>query len=232
MFAADNDVAAAVFAGLGVIFGVMLGQLVVAGWGDYQAARMASFREAAALRNIVRLAHKFGSAQRQTILRAVDNYVRAVLDDEWAMRPNGQMPGHRAEQAIHDLFHLYAEVDMGSERDSPYLQASVSKLEDLSDARAERLASHRSGLPAFMWSVLVVEAAIVIGFVLVLEVEGMLTHAMLTFVLTLAVILLLGLVWVLDNPFRWPARISPSDFVDVLRLVQHEMELEDQSRSG
>jgi hypothetical protein len=219
-----GDAATAVFGGLGVIFGVMLAQLVVAGWDDYQSARIASFREAAALRNLVRLADGFTPAQRVRILTMTGDYARALIDEEWPNLQGGGELGEAAEDAIHHLFQFYAGVDMSSERGSPYLDLSIHKLGELSDARAERLASHRSQLPEFVWLVLAIEAALVIGFIGFFEAGDGAAHAALFAALTVAIVLLLGLIWALDHPFQHIARIGPDEFQDVLRLVRNELE--------
>ena len=226
VFDPEDEAVAAIFGGLGIIFGVMLAQLVVAGWGDYQAARIASFREAAALRNIVRLADGFLPAQRLRILTIAGVYVRALVDQEWHTLRRGGTLDERAENALHDLFQFYAEVDMSSERGSPYLDYSLDKLGALSDARAERLATHRSRLPGFVWGALVLETALLVGVVLLFEGGEGNDHLPLIGALALAIVLLLALIWVLDHPFLPIAGITPGDFEDVQRIIQLEFQRE------
>ena len=221
-----DEAVAAIFGGLGIIFGVMLAQLVVAGWADYQAARIASFREAAALRNVVRLADGFLPPQRMRILSLAGDYARALVDTEWpAMQRRNQL-SLQAEEAVHSLFQFYAEVDMSSRRGSPYLDLSLLKLGELSDARAERLASHRSQLPGFLWGVLGIETALVVVVVALFERGEGLAHGLVSGALIAAVGLLLALIWVLDHPFLPIAGITPTEFEDILRIVQHELDAE------
>jgi hypothetical protein len=217
------NIAEAVYAGLGIIFGVMVAQLVVAGWGDYQAARTATFREASALRNLARLTEGFTPSQRPAMLRAAEAYARAVVEDEWPRMQASQEIGPTGDEALHDLFGLYVSADINATLGPAYLAASINKLENLSDARAERLAALRSGLPGFVWGALVLQAVFFFCFVAFFNLETQSTHVGMVVALAATILLMLCLVLVLDNPF-WPRTgIGPEDFRDVIALIHQEL---------
>jgi predicted membrane chloride channel (bestrophin family) len=218
-----SNIAEAVYAGLGIIFGVMVAQLVVAGWDDYQAARNATFREASALRNLARLTEGITPSQRPAMLKAAEAYARAVVEDEWPRMQASEEIGPTGDEALHDLFGLYVTAEMNAALGPAYLAASINKLENLSDARAERLAALRSGLPGFVWAALVVQATLFFCFVAFFNLESHSTHIGMVVALALTILLMLGLVLVLDNPF-WPRTgIGGEDFRDVIALIRQEI---------
>ena len=68
------------YAALGVVYGVMLAQLVIAAWSDYEEVRRPPFREAAALMDLIRLAQGFrNEADRRAIWNAVADYADTVV---------------------------------------------------------------------------------------------------------------------------------------------------------
>jgi hypothetical protein len=218
-----TNIAEAVYAGLGIIFGVMVAQLVVAGWDDYQAARTATFREASALRNLARLTEGLTPSQRPAMLIAAEAYAHAVVEDEWPRMQASHEIGPMGDEALHDLFGLYVTAEMNAALGPAYLTASINKLENLSDARAERLAALRSGLPGFVWGALVVQAMLFFCFVAFFNLETRWTHIGMVVALALTILLMLGLVLILDNPF-WPRTgISAEDFQDVIALIRQEL---------
>lgn len=209
-------VASAVYAALAVVYGVILGQLVVAAWDDFEDARAAEIDEAAALFDLIRLAEAFPDPERGRLQQAALAYGGAVVADEWPAMARGEAPSATAAAAIDDLYRRYtalAATPIGAL--APYA-ASLTDLNELDDARGARLLASRRHLPELMWAVLMVGGVLTVGFAYLFGVADRRLHALMVAALAAVIALLLVLVAELDSPFRGLAQISPDGFTRVL----------------
>jgi hypothetical protein len=220
----DTGVAAAVYAALGVVYGVMLAQLVIVAWSDYEAVQAATFREAAALMDLIRLAEGLrDDADRQAIWQAVAAYAGTVVAVEWPAMARGIEPSPAGEEGIDQLYRHYAKVARGPDHGSTFLDASLSELDDVEDARGVRRRAVRWHLHRVLWAALNFEGVLIVGFVAFFGVTDIAIHEAVVVVLVLAVLVLLALVWCLDHPFQGPAGIAPDDFQAVQELAQRAL---------
>src|SRR5919112_4478843 len=80
-----NDVAGFVYAGVGVVYAVLLALVVIAVWEQYQRARETVETEANALAEIAWLAHRLPESERHQLQEQARSYAREVVDQEWPL---------------------------------------------------------------------------------------------------------------------------------------------------
>jgi hypothetical protein len=84
-----------------------------------------------------------------------------------------------------------------------------------------------------LWSGILVEGEIIVGFVWFFsDVANGTDHLPLILVLGFAVLALLVIVWCLDNPFRGPARLARVDFERARNLAGEKLQPVRASRFG
>jgi len=209
-------VAGAVYATIAVVYGVILGQLVVAAWDDFEDARGAEIAEAGSLFDLIRLAEAFPAPQRGELQEAALAYGRAVVDREWPAMARGEAPDPAAAAAIDDLYRRYARLAGGPVGGLAPYAASLDELDEMDDARGERILASERGLPGLMWGVLVAGGVLTVGFTYLFGVQNRISHAVMVGALAAIVALLLALVANLDSPFRDPIGLRPAGFERVL----------------
>jgi Protein of unknown function (DUF4239) len=126
----DTDAVSAIYAAVGVVYGVILAQLVVIGWGDYQDANTATFREAAALVDLFHSAEAFDEAVQTEIKAKAAEYARVVSYQEWPAMQRGGEVGIRGKEILHNLFQLYVDADQNSSCGDAFLSASLEQLDE------------------------------------------------------------------------------------------------------
>ena len=215
----QTDVVSAVYAALGVVYGVILGGVVVAAWNDYQAAEAATEAESAALVNLLRLSYPFPAPAQAQVRDAVVAYADAVIRDEWPAMEQGHPPAASAVAAAENLYRLYGTLGLGPVGRIPTYDAALSGLDDLDDARGARLLAATQGLPLGFWLVLVVGGAVVVGFAYLFAVEDRTTHAVLVVALATTIVLFLILVRGLSEPYAEPLRIGTRGYTRVFDLA-------------
>lgn len=208
-----TDVVSAVYAAFGVVYGVLLAQVVLASWSDREDAKTAVFREADALSDLVRLSSGFVEDHKREIQQAVEKYADAVISG-WSEQTSDR-DGHQAgEEELLTLVSIYAHARPERVDSDAFLSASLDQLDALGDARGDRLMASRSSLPDTLWAVLIFQGVLIVGFSAVffnVSADSIGAHVGLVLVLALVMFLFAGLVWCLDHPFScWPA-IDPYD---------------------
>jgi hypothetical protein len=199
-----------------VVYGVILGQVVVAAWSDFQAADSAAVSEASSLVNLTRLADAFPEPARSTIRRDVVAYGHAVVNDEWPLMARRQAPSPRAATAMARLYRDYTAQSTGPIGQLQTFAQSMTELDGADDARGARLLASSHGLPDLLWAVLLAGGAVTIGFSYLFGVENGFVHHLMVAALAGVIALLLALAQALSTPFQAPLNISPDAYLQVM----------------
>jgi hypothetical protein len=215
-----TDVAAAMYAALGVVYGVILGQVVVAAWSDFQAADAAAVSEASSLVNLTRLADAFPEPARSTIRRDVVAYGRAVVDDEWPLMERQQAPSPIAAAAMAKLYRDYTAQSTGPIGQLQTFAQSMTELDEADDARGDRLLASSHGLPGLLWGVLLAGGVVTVGYSYLFGVKNGFVHHLMVAALAGVIALLLVLAQALSTPFQAPLNISPDTYLRVMERAE------------
>ena len=93
-----------VYAVIGVIYAVILAQVVIAAWEEYQEARAVADNEANAVLNLARLAQVWPEEDRLKVEDALSAYAEHVVDVEWPTMAPVSLMSHCTPSLIHDLW--------------------------------------------------------------------------------------------------------------------------------
>jgi hypothetical protein len=214
-------VAGIVYATLAVVYGVILGQVVIAAWGDYVDAQIAVENEANALINLHHLAVAWPPAEREATQQAVVAYARDVLTIEWPamqrgepiVRPGGYPP-------MRAIWAAYRSISDPAVRSSPEYATSLSELVNLQDARGLRFFVTEQPLPPLLWAALIAGAVITVAFSYLLAAESQIMQSMMLSALAGLIALLLYLVHTLEYPFLGGTGIDPEPFQVMLIVTE------------
>jgi hypothetical protein len=213
-----NDVVSYFFAGIGVFYGLALGLIAVATWEDYTQIDGVIGTEAAAVASLYRDLDGYPQPLRGRLESIMSDYVRLVIDKEW--------PAHKEGIALEDgdvlLDRLENEI-MGfepvREREKIVQGEVLRSLDTMQEQRRLRLQAVPTGLPASLWSVVLVGAALNIGLTYLFRVENLRLHATLVAIMATFIALLVFLTAAMDNPFRGEFSVSSDAFQAVLDHV-------------
>lgn len=208
--------AGAVYATLGVLYAVILGQIVVAAWDRYSAAESAVSDEVGALFSLIRLADALPPEEGEPLRQAAFAYGSAVIDIEWQAMAQRDAPSPQAAQALATMYRAYGKVAAGPDGANPIVAASLAELDSLDDARGNRLLASISSIPPLMWGVLIVGGVVTVTFTYLFSVSSRTVHLLMVAAVAGTLALLLALVEGLNEPFREPMAIAPEGFASIL----------------
>jgi Protein of unknown function (DUF4239) len=213
-----HDVAGYIYAGLAVLYAVLLAFLVIVVWQQFNATSTRVHNEADALSNLFRQAQVFPTPVQRAILDTVRTYARAVVEEEWpAMARGTESPA--ARQAHTNLWQTIQIVEPRSPAEGNWHATMLQSLTSVSDYRRDRLADNRTVLPSVLWIVLLSGGVINVGYTYLFGVENLSAHLIITTALTAMTALLLLVILILDHPFAGSVRVEPEPFVQLLQRM-------------
>jgi len=218
--ARHTDVAGYVYAVIGVIYAVILAQVVIAAWQEYQDARAVADAEANAVLNLARLAQVWPDQDRERVEYALSAYAQQVVDVEWSTMAHNQFDESVQTSYIHDLWQAVNEAGVRADDLDPVYAASLQQLDQLDEARRNRMLIGRERLPEAMTLTLAVGALVTVGFSYLFAIEDGWIQGLMTASLATLVALLLLLEYQLDTPYEGVSAIEPT----AMELVRTEIE--------
>jgi hypothetical protein len=207
----DNGTAAALHAFIGVLYAVALGLLVVSAQDDNADVRHAVSAEASATGNLFRVTTGLEPANRLRFRREIARYVRLVIADEWPATQHARVSAATWRAMDHLASEVYGFVPAGAQEERVYPQL-VSEMEEVLDARRERLYLGQQGVGAVTWTIILIGGLITIGFAAFFRMGSARAHLLLTGLAAAMFGLMLFLLLAMDHPLWGRVSIDPGPF--------------------
>ena len=213
-----NDIVSFVFAGIGVFYGLAMGLIAVATWEDFTDVDGLVGKEAAALAGLYRDLDGYPEPFRGQLEAMLRDYTRHVIEKDWPAHRRGETDEH-GSNLLDVLEDKIMAFEPSSEREKIVHADIIHSLDAVVELRRLRLQSVSTGLPASLWSVVLIGALLNIALSYLFWVENRKLHAILVSVLAIFIGLLIFLTAAMDNPFRGEFSVSPDAYQMVLDNV-------------
>jgi hypothetical protein len=205
---AHHDVAAVVFANLGVLYSVLLAFTVVNVQQRFDKIKETTQVEASYLNDLYRDAEVFQQEDKNKIRELLLAYSQNVIQIEWPQMSNGDILDHTNEY-LSKLWNVYYALDATTHKQEQWYAVSISKLNQLVNARLSRILGSRESLGSEMWAMLISGAIALAGFICFFGLESITSHLLMTAVLASTTGFLLFLIYSLDTVFSGNVSIPP-----------------------
>lgn len=208
----NNEIAGFKFATVGVIYAVILAFAIIAVWDKFNEAEALVLKEAGAAATLYRIAAADEPNARAT-RDALDNYLTAVLDDDWPKMAVSQ-EGREATKALDRLYA--AAIQLGESRRQAVGAEIMQELAAITEARRGRLHHAMGVVPSALWLMLVFGAVLTIGFTYFFGLENLKSQVTMTGGLASIVFLGLFVIVSYDHPFTGEVFVEPHPIKAVL----------------
>jgi hypothetical protein len=213
-----HDVAAACFAVVGGLYGIVLAFVLVSSWERFEQARECAEIEANAIADLYRhagaLSGPIGPALQSQALR----YATVVIEEEWpAMADRAQSP--HARQLFDDIWQTVLAFSSSDGKQLVVFQNTLGKLDDFSDARRDRLLYARVGLPEVVWAFLIASGVVTIAFSYFFGVRQAASQMLMTAALAATISAALVLIAEMQTPFSGAVRVGPYGFEQMMVVL-------------
>jgi hypothetical protein len=213
-----NDVVSYFFAGIGVFYGLALGLIAVATWENFTEVDAVVSTEAAAVASLYRDFDGYSPPTRERFERHLREYTTIVIDKEWPAHKRG-IAAEDGDAILETLENEVTNFEPKSEREK-LIQAEVLRsLDTVLEQRRLRLQAVTTGLPAALWSVVLLGALLNGLLTYLFWVENVRLHALLVAIMATFIALLIFLTAAMDNPFRGDFSVSSEAFETILNKV-------------
>jgi hypothetical protein len=217
--ARHTDVAGYVYAVLGVIYGVILAQVVVAAWDQYQTAETVANVEANAVLSMARLAQVLPEDDRTEVVAALRTYAQQVIAVEWPAMERGDLASPLHSPYVYPLWQAVLAASTRPGAVNAVSTELLQQLDVLGGARRGRVLLGDSGLPITMRLTLILGAVIIVGFSYLFVVDDTRLQAVITVSLSALVALLLILEFQLETPFQGVSELKPTAMEIVVQEI-------------
>ena len=217
-----HEVGHPVYLQIGVVFAVLLAFVFNGVWGEYNRAAQAINGECGALHGAAVLAHGLSDRQGQGIEQAILNYLKVVINVEWAAL-NRREESPEAVSAFQAIVEAAGRLNTTRPTDLTLQGQFLSLLAQAHAYRETRIFQAGQGLPRIIWAVLAFYSLVLVVFVLFAGVESWIGHLIFTEAGATSVVLLLILLRMLDYPFEGALTLSNADFVKTIERVSTTM---------
>ena len=222
-----NDVAGFIYAALGVIYAVLLALVVIAVWGEYDAANETVEQEANALAEIFWLGNRLPEPEGSHLQELCRSYAEEVAHKEWPLMEQGQAPLMTQVEETPAGWTLIDEIRANLQEFQPRTAAEaqlyaegLDQVQRLADARRMRLVAAEEGVPGVLWSVLIFGGIAAIGFTYLFGLENTWAHRLMVVTLAAVIGLVLFTIGAMEHPFSGGARIGTGAFDLILERFE------------
>jgi hypothetical protein len=220
-FIEHNEVAGFIIAVVGVLYAVLLGFLTVVVWEHYAQSEDRAQAETDAATDIWRFGRLLSAPQATRIRDDVDRYAVTVANDEWPKMGRGESSS-QAQQLIITLIADVAGIPLDGQQRSNLQNHLFDRVQVLADLRRQRINDSRSTVPQVIKLGLVIGACTVIGFLYLFGLENFRVQLLMTAATATIIGVLLGLIVLLDYPFRGDVSVSPERWLELHAAILRE----------
>ena len=223
----DGDRASGVFGVLATGFAVLLGLVVVLAFTSYDESRAGAETEALTLAQQYEVAHLLPAASGRRLAAELICYGRSVVHQEWPRMQDGTQTDAMNPWGV-ALFRTLRTIDPRTASEQAAYSKWLDQRLDREAARSARIHGAVGVIPAPLWLVLFVIAALIIGYMLFFADSGepAIVQATLIGTVVASMVLILLVIRFLDNPYRpGLGSLKPVAMERTLRILEQEQRI-------
>ena len=216
---AHHDVAGFLFNNLGVLYGVLLGFMVVNVQQRFDKIKESIHIEASYLAELYHNAEIFPEKNKHEIQSAVKSYGENVLNDEWDLMSKGIHSASTAK-SLKGIWKAHYDTDPATAKHRSWYSQSISDLNNLMKVRLLRLSESQSRLGAEMWSMLILGGIVMMTFTWFFQVKNLAFHIIMASLLAAITAFILFLIYSLDTAFSGEISVPREAIEQVLKSFE------------
>ena len=215
----SNEAINGYFAGVGVLYGLLLGLVAVAAWGNFENVDDIANKESAAIAALYRDVSILDQPAKQALQQELEKYTRHVKEVDWPAHQKGETTSDGS--LILSEFHRHlGNYHPQSIEQQILMTEAVSAFNNLIEIRRARLSAVNTGIPAVFWVTILLGTFFNIGLSFFFHVSSFRTHIVLTTIYAGFLGCAIFLVIALDHPFRGDFSVSPDAYVSLLEKLK------------
>ena len=210
-----HDVAGPIFSTLGVVYAVLLAFAIVIVWQNFNMTQNNVILEANYYGDIYRDSVGLPEPLRSQLTEEMDDYINAIIDDEWKLLAVGQR-SMIVQEKSDKIWKLYGNFEPKTDRERIIFAEILNRANTAGELRRQRIADASTGIHPVLWFVLLFGGIITISFTFFFGSENLGAQLIMTTLLAVLIVLILFTILIMDFPFSGDLNIPPDAFKLVL----------------
>jgi len=215
-----NDAVSGTVQAIGVFYGITVGLIAIGVWNTNSNASDLVSREAASISALFRDVSGYPSPLREELRGKVREYTVFVINEAWPAQRIGQ--GQQINRGTHILDDFQAKLysfQPANAAQTAIHSETLGAYNKLLEYRRLRIDAVGSGLSDVMWAVIWVGAAISIGIAYFFNIPDAKLHAILVFLMSAFLAMVLFMIVINDRPFFGAVSVSSDPYKLILERV-------------
>lgn len=207
------------FSGVGVFYGLLLGQIAVGAWQNADSVEDLVSREAATAAAFYRDISGLPEPQKSRLQSQVREYLHYVVEVAWPAHRNGDECFRGQAVFMTRMNKVLLGFVPANEAEKAVYNAAFVAFNKFIEAYRLRVDSVHSSLPVEMWVVVFFGGMLTIVVTFFFHLRDRRAHILLTGALAVFVGLMIFLIASLDNPFRGRDGVSSESYQRLLDIL-------------
>ena len=215
----DNDAVGWIFSAVLVIYAISIGLIAVATWSNATTASGIASQEASQIAALYRSLAGYPQPLRNDLTRSLVGYTQSIIQDAWPAQQRGQVT-EKGIEILLDFGRRILTFEPLTDGQCIVHTEALHAFNALVEFRRRRIEAASYAVPARLWAVVLIGAALSILASYVFNIRNMLVQALMTTLLTSMIALLVFFIATMDHPYRGTSAIGPQAYQIVLRDLQ------------
>jgi hypothetical protein len=213
--AQHNEIVSNFLSMSGVFYGITLGLIAVGTFENFKSVETIVNNEASSLAALYRDVNMLEDSEKIILKESLKKYTNYVVYSAWPSQQQGIVP--KGGTRLIDTFQMQlAHYQPKTDKDKIIYAEVFDQFNELIEKRRARLNSISGGLPASIWLVLVLGAAVNIMLTWLLVIKNRKLDILINTLSGSLIGSIIFLIAAMDNPFRGEFSVSPEPFILLL----------------
>jgi len=210
-----NEMTGAVFSGVGVLYGLLLGLVAVATWENFDAVDEIVSKEAASVSALYRDVSGLHQPSKARMQAHIRRYLEGVIHEDWPTQRKGLV--NKSGATILSNLHLeLVRYKTYPGTDESLYRETLTAFNHLTEARRLRIAEVNTGIPGVFWAVIIGGSLLNIPLLYLFHTTRLSTHIFVTLIYGIFTGLMIFLTASVDNPLRGEVSVSSEAYDAIL----------------
>jgi hypothetical protein len=211
----NNEVAGFKFATVGVIYAVLLAFAIVVVWERFNQADNDVAKEAGAAATVLRLTQGLDAPHGDAIRTATIDYLKATIARDWPAMAQGRA-SHTVTEMLTKIYGAVLKYHAFDANEALVVTQILTNVDQMSEARRERLVVASGIVPGIIWMVLFAGAFVTLGFTFFFGTANL--RAQIAMSGALSILIFGGLLTIvaIDHPFAGTVHVGPEALAAVI----------------
>ena len=202
---------------VGLVYGALLGFVIVVAWEQFSSAETNVSNEASTLITMYRQTVGMPVPEQTQMRVLLRKYSDAVAGPEWASAIRARTGTEGARDALNDMYRLLGS-EKSSVASSPISQKFLDQLGTLASERNQRILDAKPRIPGLLWTGLLFGGVVLLGLGGFMRLGSTRAHLGLLSAVAVLLGLLLFVVFWLDHPFGNQLGVTSEPFEQSLTV--------------